>query len=141
MNSADWKAVWDAAIVAYGHQPMEIRVGLALAVAFLALMVLEGLRASFLPQRHAGVAEHKSPAVPPQAASSPEAAKPQAKPTVRLIGPAYAIPPHTLPQAMRRATAAARKRDATPPRRHRSPRPKIRRAAATIHDEQSDSLS
>ena len=143
MISADWKAVWDALMVAYGHQPMEMRVGLALAAAFLALMVLEGLRASFLPPRHAPAPARKANAAPPPVAAIPEPAKPQAMAPApaRMIGPAYAIPPQTLAPAMRRAMAATRKRDTTPPRRHRSPRPKIRRRPVAIHSEQGDSLS
>ncbi len=83
MISADWKAVWDALMVAYGHQPMEMRVGIALAAAFLALMVLEGLRARFLPRRHAPAPARKVEAAPPPAAAIPEPAKPQAMAPVR----------------------------------------------------------
>lgn len=141
MISADWKAVWDALMVAYGHQPIEMRVGLALAAAFLVLMVLEGLRASFLPRRHAPAPAPRANAAPPPVVAIPEPTKPQAMATVRAIGPATAIPPQTLVPAMRRAMAATRKRDTTPPLRHRSPRPKIRRNPVAIHSEQSDSLS
>ncbi len=143
MISADWKAVWDALMVAYGHQPIEMRVGLALAAAFLVLMVLEGLRASFLPRRPAPAPAPRANAAPPPVVAIPEPAKPQAMaPTpARMIGPATAIPPQTLVPAMRRAMAATRKRDTTPPLRHRSPRPKIRRNPVVIHSEQSDSLS
>lgn len=139
MVSGDWKAVWDAAMVAVGHQPIEIRVGIGLAAAFLALMVLEGLRANFVPRRKPSIPEPEATPAPPLAAIA-EPAKPQAQMPMRAFAPAYGVAPQTLP-VTRRAMMPARKRNTTRPRPHRSPRPKIRRRVAAIHSEQSDSLS
>ncbi len=45
-----WERVWTLALVQFGAEDIEIRILIGLGVAFLVLMIVEGLRASFLLQ-------------------------------------------------------------------------------------------
>lgn len=49
MSYAGWGEVWKHVLALYGGEPIAFRIFLGLAVAFVALMILEGLRTSFLP--------------------------------------------------------------------------------------------
>jgi hypothetical protein len=49
MSHAGWGSVWNLVLALLRAQPVQIQILIGLAVAFLAVMVLEGLRASFLP--------------------------------------------------------------------------------------------
>lgn len=135
MSFSEWKPVFDQAMAVYGHEPIQVRVGLALAAAFLVLMMLEGLRATFLPGRKA-----QMPAASPSAPDvpvPPEAPKPQAMATnvSAIAAPApYALAPAFAPR-LRPPPPRNRKRAAAAPRPHRSIRPKIRRRAAGEHGE------
>ncbi|MBU6445253.1 MAG: hypothetical protein KGR48_15205 [Alphaproteobacteria bacterium] len=50
MTVTGWQHLWTEAMALYAQEPAPIQIALALAAAFTALMVLEGLRVSFLPQ-------------------------------------------------------------------------------------------
>ena len=127
MDLSVWKPVWDQAVAVFAGEPMDVRVAMSLALAFLALMVLEGLRANFLPQ-HKPAAPKRSPS-PAAAIPSVNVAEP---PPQSLAMPhSFAPTPHgAAQQTMPRARALVprnRKRETARPRPHRSMRPTIRR--------------
>jgi len=49
MSHAGWGDIWNLGLALVRAQPVHIQILIGLGVAFLAVMVLEGLRASFLP--------------------------------------------------------------------------------------------
>lgn len=51
MTVMGWQHLWAEAMALCAQEPPPIQIALLLAVAFTALMVLEGLRANFLPRR------------------------------------------------------------------------------------------
>jgi hypothetical protein len=113
---ANWGDVWKLALSVFAQQRIEVQILLGLLAAFLAIMVIEGLRASFFPRRReaasppAGEAEEKIvfiPQPPPQAMA--------AAPSQSFAARPIAAPPPSL----KRKTASIR--------RHKPTRPIIRR--------------
>jgi hypothetical protein len=51
MNQAEWKDVGSLVVSLIGRQPVPMQIFSWLLVVFLALMLIEGLRATFLPRR------------------------------------------------------------------------------------------
>ena len=107
-----WDALWALALKRFGAEDIQIRILIGLAVAFLILMIIEGLRASFRPAKRNSL--------------------PAPLPSVVAKRAALATPPKkSLPQPLRARQAVVRaipkraKRSANP---HRPPLPKIRRA-------------
>jgi len=49
MSHAAWNEVLHRALVLFGTEPIQIRIFAGLAAAFAAVMILEGMRFSFLP--------------------------------------------------------------------------------------------
>ena len=49
MNHAAWGEVWNRALTLFGAEPVQFRIFAGLAAAFAAVMILEGMRVSFLP--------------------------------------------------------------------------------------------
>ena len=49
MSHAGWGNIWNLVLALVRAQPIQIQILVGLGLAFLAVMVLEGLRASFLP--------------------------------------------------------------------------------------------
>ena len=121
---ANWGDVWKLGLSVFAHQDIEVQILIGLAVAFGAVMILEGLRANFFPRRRgAAIRQAARPEEPVMMAGLPEA------------------PP--APQAMAPATAAASsftafraaaqphslKRKTSSIRRHKAARPAIRHMA------------
>lgn len=51
MLHAGWNDIWTLVLARFGSEAIETRLAIGLCVAFLVLMMVEGLRASFLPVR------------------------------------------------------------------------------------------
>src|ERR1700748_2461852 len=51
MRAHDWKDVWTLFLDWMSHQTIPIQIAIGLGAAFVAVMALEGLRASFFPKR------------------------------------------------------------------------------------------
>ncbi len=127
---ANWSDVWNLALAVFSHQRIEVQILIGLAAALGALMIIEGLRASFFPRRRAQAAIREPeetivfiPRKPPQAAMV------EAQPEIAPVQPFAA-----------RAIAQNPKRKFADVRRHKPMRPVIRRAAngddLTGHDEE-----
>lgn len=118
----NWSDVWKLGLSVFAHQRIEVQILLGLLAAFLAIMVLEGLRASFFIRR-------RGAAIPPE----PEErivfvaqAPPQA---ITAEAPPAQIAPVQTFGARRMAAPASVKRKMTSVRRHKTTRPIIRRMA------------
>ena len=107
--TAEWKQIWTIASAIIARQPPPIQIFLWLGVAFVALMLLEGLRASFLPRR-------------PREDWS-RRAKDKTHQTSALSSPGEPF----FVRAQRLNAAKNRKLESEAPRRHQAIRPKIRR--------------
>ena len=110
----------------FSHEPIQFRVVVVVGSAFIALMVIEGLRASFMPRRtHSDalpVTKPSRPAVPP-----PVVEPPQTSASTKVFAAAPGVvAPHRYAPA-RNAAHRNRKRQVTRPRAHRNMLPKIRR--------------
>ncbi len=105
-----WDALWALALKRFGAEDIQIRILVGLAVAFLILMIIEGLRASFRPA--------KAGSLSAPAAGMKRVALQAAKPVPQ--------PLRARPKAVR-ATPKRAKRSIN---RQRAPLPKIRRRAA-----------
>lgn len=135
MNVSEWGHLWGAATVLFGHEPMELRVAMALAAAFAALMVVEGLRASFIPRRTRHVPQ---PIITP---SQPIAAPvleppPQHNASTKILVAAPGDAAQHLYAPARKFVRQNRKRETSKPRAHRNMRPRIRRMV-TAHVQDS----
>lgn len=110
-----WDALWALALKRFGAEDIQIRILIGLAVAFLILMIIEGLRACFRPARPQPVSALPSPLSAPRLAL----AAPPAKQPVKSVAQPLRARPMTV-----RATPKRAKR---PINRQRPPLPKIRR--------------
>jgi hypothetical protein len=59
MSDAGWGEVWKLALAQYGAQSIQFRILIGLAIAFTILMILEGLRISFLAGRRLPAPQHE----------------------------------------------------------------------------------
>lgn len=69
MGHAGWADIWSLLLAHIGAQAIEVRILIGLGAAFTALMIVEGLRASFLPRRampSAGVASKPAGVLRPE---------------------------------------------------------------------------
>ena len=133
MISPAWVRVWNAAAAAFAQERIEVRVALILAAALLVLMVLEGLRASFVPRRASAHRQPRSAVAQPPQTETP--ARPQAHAPAPVFARA-AVAPSQHPTAPPRSVPLPnRKRNSAKPRPHRSMRPKVRRMANAQHGE------
>ena len=98
-----WVELWNLALAGFAAEDIQVRIFIGLGVAFLVLMTVEGLRASFRPVR-----------ARPQAAVAPP----------RKAAPAFQ-PFRAPPEALRAPVKPVK----PPVSRHRPERPKIRRPA------------
>ena len=103
MHHAGWSDIWNLALACFGAETIETRLAIGLIVAFLMLMVVEGLRVSFLPARR------------PTRVAEPA----QVKQAVEPFRPRPAI-------------EARRPKRNKMVNRHRAERPKIRRPAPKV---------
>lgn len=107
-TAMSWDALWALALKRFGAEDIQIRILIGLAVAFLILMIIEGLRTSFRPGKRRAL----SPSQPPVgSALAAGPAKPVAQPFRARL-------------AVVRATPKRAKRAVN---RQRPPLPKIRR--------------
>lgn len=151
MHLSEWKHIWDLAVALLGREPAEWRVAVMLAAAFTTLMVVEGLRASFLPQRtrNETMQAATAPRPAPRAAAEQSTVSPSAAPVVtseRTPAPrstAFATSRNGATQHLRRPARGAmphnRKREAAKPRAQRDIRPKIRRRMVSAQVQNSES--
>lgn len=51
MSNAGWGEIWNRALALLAAEPIQVRILTGLIAAFAVVMVLEGLRANFLPAR------------------------------------------------------------------------------------------
>jgi hypothetical protein len=114
-----WDAVWQLALKQFGAEAVEIRIAIILATAFLALMILVGLRYAFRP---AGPAPVTKSTAEPTRRSAPVLA-------TAAITPAAVEPasPFRVAKPMLRSVRKSAKRTIN---HQQAPRPMIRRAAA-----------
>jgi hypothetical protein len=115
MNHASWMDVWVSALAAAILEPVWIQMALALGAAFAAVMCLEGIRASFLPQRHAATISARCA---PDAAPS-SIAESSASGSLQPVRAKHC--------AMPRRVVKNRKRAVSSVNRHTPPRPRIQR--------------
>ena len=115
-----WVAVWQLALKQFGAAPVEIRIAILVAAAFVAMLILVGLKYAFRS------AEPKSAAPPPEmprrvfVTPAPVAAV-QAAPVAQDSRKSQ---PFRVPKPSPRATRKCAKRTIN---RQRAPRPLIRR--------------
>lgn len=111
---ANWNDVWNLARGVFASERIELQILTGLGIAFGAIMILEGLRASFFPARHGletsvAIVENSMLA---EDTSRIEASAPQ--------------------QFMARAMPANPKRKQIAPRRQQAFRPTIKRVANIV---------
>lgn len=114
-----WQKVWTLALVQFGAEDIEQRILIGLAIAFVLLMIVEGLRATFRPARK----RHLSPPEPPVALRVLEAAPRTATLRQGSAGKSAAQPFRARIVGVRTNP----KRIKPPVNRHRALRPKISR--------------
>lgn len=115
-----WGRVWALALVQFGAEDIEIRILIGLGVAFLTLMIVEGLRASFRVRR--AQLSGPSPATQQNFATTSRnaTAAPVAKSPLQPLR-ARAIVARVAPKPVRSAAS-----------RHRPVKPKIRRQQTIV---------
>ncbi len=101
-----WDGLWALTLKRFGAETIEVRILIGLGIAFLILLIIEGLRASFRPARSRTALIAPAPTV---LAAPPTELAPQ---LLRVRHPIF------------RATPKRAKRSINP---HRPPLPKIRR--------------
>jgi hypothetical protein len=121
MSTAGWVDVWNLAVTVTGNEPVPVKILIGLGAAFVAVMFLEGVHASFLPTRYAALLARKYPASnSPQPrifrAQGPAPSQAYEEPSFTVPGPKRAVP---MPKNLKRQTARVS--------RHRSIKPRIRR--------------
>jgi hypothetical protein len=127
---ASWSDVWKLGLSVFAQQSIEVQILIGLAAAFCAVMVIEGLRASFFPRRRAAAIQ---PIAKPeqQAVFIPQPPAPQAM----AIAPSQSFAAKRLA-----APSPSLKRKLSSVRRHKTTRPIIRRMAngaeLTGHDQE-----
>ena len=102
-----WERVWTLALVQFGAENIEARILIGLTAAFVLLMILEGLRASFRPAKTRRLAPPEPPVLLRTLAPRTAAAQPFR---------AHKDIPRATPKHLKPAV-----------NRHRALRPKIRR--------------
>jgi len=110
--------MWSAATALIGRQPPAVQIFSGLGLAFAALMLVEGLRASFLPRRFDGNAAKKSGDATSSAQMRQE--EPRTLLLSRGIDRSRPLPPRN------------RKLSMDAPRRHSGMKPKIRRISSAF---------
>lgn len=106
-----WERLWAQALAQFGAENIELRILIGLGVAFVLLMIVEGLRASFRP----ATVRHLAPPEPPR--------------MVRALSPAPA-PKTATAQPFRARTEITRftpKHPKPAVNRHKALKPTIRR--------------
>ena len=124
MSHAGWGEIWKLALAQVGAQPIQLRILIGLGIAFVALMIVEGLRVSF-------ICGHRSPS-PRDKAEEPKPA-PRTNPVMKAAGAETrsVAPP---PGPFRPRAAGPRrnpKRTKNRISRHRAARPVIRHLPET----------
>jgi hypothetical protein len=115
MHQAGWNDVWHAMLALIAQEPPFVAIGIVTGAAFVAVMALEGMRASAAAMIHA----HRAVPAPLEAPKPEQAA---------LAGPA-AAPSRGF--SIGRAMPVVRpKREVSPARKFRELRPTIRRNAS-----------
>lgn len=109
-----WDGVWALVLKRFGAEDIQVRILIGLAIAFLILMILEGLRACFRP------VSQRTPSAPlpdvKRAALAATLGKPRPQPL----------------RARPTIVRATPKRAKRPANRHRPPLPKIRRPKSSL---------
>ncbi|MDE2111581.1 MAG: hypothetical protein KGJ79_10605 [Alphaproteobacteria bacterium] len=119
MSHAGWNALWHQALVLLSTESIQVRILIGLGVAFTALMIVEGLRVSFLPRARRGSGN--------PAASAPAEDKAVKKAEGTVQRPFEAASPYR-PRGKNWASNPKRLKGRIS--RHRAERPKIRRMPA-----------
>ena len=127
MSHAAWSDVWNRALALLSAEPVPIRILAGLAAAFAAVMILEGMRVSFLPAGWLKPRPHDIPALlaPKKRVSL---AKVEGTPTNAFEAKGATGRPFRPHSAGRACTP---KRSKVRISRHRAERPKIRRMPAS----------
>jgi len=125
MSHAAWGEVWNRALVLFGAEPIEIRILAGLAAAFAAVMMLEGMRVSFLPGGWLRPRPHDIPvALQPKKSVSHAMGRATQAFEIPATKTSSASGPFHPPKGGRTCTP---KRSKPRVSRHRAERPKIRR--------------
>jgi hypothetical protein len=132
MNGQVWGGIGKQVIGLIAAQPPFMQIAVVLGVAFCALMILEGLRANFLPKPQPKLPDlpAQKPRRPAPAASLPSLPSDDARPP----GFRSAKTGEVRPASTTRTHASPVKRPTKRLNPHRSMRPKIMRRAAQIRD-------
>jgi hypothetical protein len=80
MSSHSWSDVWKLFLDLLSHESVAIQIAMGLGAAFVAVMALEGIRASFFPKRILEGAALRNAAPPAAAAPIAVVAEPIAAP-------------------------------------------------------------
>jgi hypothetical protein len=85
MAHVGWDEIWKRALELLATEPIEVRIGVGLALALAAVMMLEGLRTTFRPRRPKPAPQQAMAVIAPQTAPAaprkPETPKPEAPKT------------------------------------------------------------
>ena len=121
MSHAGWGDVWNLVLALMRAQPVQFQILMGLTVAFAAVMIVEGLRASFLPgYRTPPHLSYNRNSAPPKPAAATRASVSDAK----LLAPRASA--SFRPREVERARSNL-KRPKPRISTHRAVRPKIRR--------------
>ncbi len=120
MNQAEWKDVGSLVVSLIGRQPAPMQIFSWLLIVFALLMLIEGLRATFLPRRVVAQIRRRGPLE-----------EEPARRTLASVAPDSA-PTESVPRRFNASTTAARnaKRVIRTVNRHEPTRPKIRRISS-----------
>ena len=106
----DWREIGILIAGMVAKEPPYIQIVIGLSAAFIALMILEGLRASFVPRRTSEPSVRARSARPAFRSAPGNVAKPQRNPK----RPENIVKPHSAPTpTIRRNTAKAPEESAT----------------------------
>ncbi len=126
-----WEEVWRLAMKHFIAEPVELRILMGLGLAFLALMVVVGLKHAFRPAAPQPEPRAFEPPVPRKPVVT-FAAQPLAAASVAAPAPVAAKPPRQPPRVNKAPLRAARKSVKPTIKPFAPPRPKIRRGRAEI---------
>jgi hypothetical protein len=121
MSHAGWGEICKLALAQYGAQPIQIRILIGLGIAFVALMIVEGLRVSFITGHRLDSRRDDAEETPPRKKSVKKAAGAGTQSFAASSGPPR---PRALGRTYNPKTIKGRIS------RHRAARPIIRRISS-----------
>ena len=117
MSYAGWGEIWKLALAQFGAQPIQLRILIGLGIAFVVLMIVEGLRVSFISSRRSPAPRSNAEETPLRTKSVIKAAGGETRSVAAPSGPfrPHAAVPRQHPKRTKNRIS-----------RHRAARPVIR---------------